>query len=185
MKKILLICLAALAVCSTSFAQSSILGTWFCEFTESGSNDEEKAKVSMAFSGTDQFTLSGTTFTRNMTMLMTIDGEGKGEAAGKKLNMTLTVKGSISGTWTYQDGILTLDPGKKAKPVIEVESDGLPGVIKAMLTPMIKKEIKEGLSEIDRSEVISITATELTLKDIPDPKSKDKSEPETTVYKRK
>lgn len=186
MKRILLVFIAALAVCSASFAQSSILGTWVLDISESGSQDDEKASVDMSIDATDIITLSASSsFTKNMTMTMALNAEGKEDAAGEKVNMTLTVKGSISGTWTYQDGILTLTPDKKAKPVIEVESDGLPGVAKAMLSPMIKKEVKAGLTEVDRSEVISITDTELTLKDIPDPKSKDKTEPETSVYKRK
>jgi len=186
MKRILLVCLAALAVCTISFAQNSILGTWTLDVSEKDSQDAEQASVDMAMSATDIITLSApSSFTRNIIMTLALEGEGKGEAAGQKLTMTLKVKGSITGSWTYQDGILTLTPDKKAKPVIEVESDGLPGVAKAMLSPMIKKEVKAGLTEVDRSEVISITDTELTLKDIPDPKSKDKTEPETSVYKRK
>jgi hypothetical protein len=99
--------------------------------------------------------------------------------------MKVTVKGSIKGTWTYVDGILSMVPDKKAKPNIEVESEGLPGIAKTLLVAPLKKEIKDALLEPEKEHVVSLTETEMVLREIPDPKKKDTAPVEDVTYKRK
>ena len=180
MKKLLIIMTVAL-MSMTSFAQNSIVGTWYAEDAHEGSSSEEGVNVDMSVTAYDEISFSTSTFQRKFSSVMLMDAVKD----GKKVPLSLTVKGSMKGTWSLSDGILTITPDKKAKPDLDVETEGFPGVVKAMLVGMMKKEVKDALVSEERYEVLSLSDTELKIKNIPDPKSKNQEAPEETVYKRK
>ena len=183
MKKTLFALFLALLFSSAAFGQASILGTWRTEFSESESGQEEDVSAEFSVKAFDEFTLSGNTYSRNFSMVMNISGESTKDT--QRLDMKVTVKGSIKGTWTYVDGILSMVPDQKAKPNIEVESEGLPGIAKTLLVAPLKKEIKDALLEPEKEHVVSLTETEMVLREIPDPKKKDTEPVEDVTYKRK
>ena len=180
MKKLFVLITVAL-MSLTSVAQNSIIGTWYAEESEKDSTSSEGVNVDMSMNATDEISFSSSTFQRKFACAILMDAEKD----GKRVPLSLTVKGSMKGTWSLADGILTITPDKKAKPELDVESEGFPGVVKAMVVGMLKKEVKNALVGEEKYEVVSLSATELKIKNIPDPKSKNQEAPEETVYKRK
>ena len=111
--------------------------------------------------GYDRITFTETTFSRTMTCNMTVKADTKESA----IDMVVKIKGSISGTWKKVGNIVTLTPGKKAKPSISVETENCPALIQALLVGPVKKELKEELRDEDELEILSISATQFVTND--------------------
>ena len=168
-----------------AFAQTPLVGTWIAQDSESQSDNTEGVDTDLDMTAIDTITLNAdNTYTDALQMDVTIDGSKE----GKSVTLTLQVLGSMNGTWTYKDNILTLTPDKKAKPKVTVKNDNFPALLRMMLVKPLTKETQNALKEVSSYQVLSVTANELTLKDYVDPSSKKKvkeQELETTVYKRK
>lgn len=178
--------LAILLVSIGGFAQDSsdLAGTWTANISEKEAESNDDADVEMGLEATDNLTFTGNNYSEKTVFVMTIAGTSK--KTSENVNMKLTVTGAIKGSWTLDGNVLTLTPDKKSKPVIDVQTSELPGMLKTLLVGPIKKELKSAIMEVSRYEVLSASATELVVKEIPDPKDKKASteEPETVTYKK-
>ena len=107
----------------------------------------------------------------------------------------------IVGSWTStdkesesasEDGVdadsqLVLTPDKKAKPKVEVKSDGFPAILKVLLINPLKSDLKKAIKETEYYSVISVSDKQLVLKDMDAPGTKKPSKPEdlkTQTYTR-
>ena len=184
MKRILLT-LVASAMCVVAFAQNPLVGTWvfFEKDSESGNTDGVDTDLDMTV--TDNLTINAD---NTYTEVLQMDVAMSGAKEGKTVTLSLTVVGSMNGAWTYEGNILTLTPDKKSKPKVTVKNDNFPALFRMMLVKPLTKEVQNGLKEVNTSQVLSVTANELTLKEYVDPSSKKKGkeeDPEIIVFKRK
>ena len=171
MKRILLTITAAL-LCLAAYAQAPITGTWVHKDADSCSNSKDGVEADMAMDFTNTITLKDD-HTYLQSAEATVSVEGRSE--DKTVELSMEINGSIDGTWTLADGILTLTPPKKAKPKVEVKSENFPALLRMMLVKPITKEVQNALKAEEKFQVISVTDKELTVKD----------GKETLVYSRK
>ena len=152
MKRILATLSLILAMALGAYAQS-LDGTWSASLAESESEDGADMKMT----GQDIITFSGSSFSRTMSVRCTIKAEA--------IDMIIKAKGSVSGTWKLSGNTLTLTPDKKAKPVFNIETENCPAIIETMIIGPLKKELKQDLKGEDELDIISISDTQIVVKD--------------------
>jgi len=180
--KRLILTFATAIFCLAAYAQIPITGTWEYYEQDSDSSSEDGVDTDMQMNATDLIVLKeDNSFDHSAKMEVVVQGKKD----GKVINFTLTITAAIDGSWTKEGDILTLTPGKKSKPKVDVKSENFPVLLRMMLVKPITKEITKAIKEVDTYQILSVTDKELTLKDVPDPKAKKEQKLETMVLKRK
>ena len=180
MKRILLT-LAGLFVAALTFAQS-LDGTWTATMSMEEKKDTADVSMTMSVTGYDTMVISGSSCTMKEKAVLTI-GAVKG---GEKVTMGATITGKVTGTIAREGDILVFTPVKKPKPEVTVETDNLPGILKALVVSPLKNEMAKDLKEPDRSRIVSISAQEMVLEEILTEKQIRKGQkPERATYRKK
>ncbi|MBR6002399.1 MAG: hypothetical protein IK045_06015 [Bacteroidales bacterium] len=186
MKRTILILAGILAAGVMAFAQS-IDGKW--AFSKDLSNDPEmagqaEAKVSVVLNlAGDRFTEALHMETRlTEAMLKQITGGAAGAA------FEIVADATFGGSYVLEGDIITMTPDKK-KPQINIKTNikGIPmgETLANAMTPSVQKSMQDEMDDSMRYQVISVTATELTLKNLPSDKQVARGETsETMVYTR-
>lgn len=179
MKRFLLT-LAGLFVAVLSFAQS-MDGTWIATISFDEKQDTADVNLTMSLTGYDTLVISGSSCTTSQKAILTLAATKEAET----VQMGATITGKISGTIAREGDILVFTPSKKAKPEVTVETENLPGLIKALLVNPLKKEMTKDLKDPDRSRIISVTAQEMVLEEILTEKEISKGvKPQRITYKK-
>ena len=180
MKRILLT-LAGLLGAALTFAQS-LDGTWTATMSMDEKKDTADVSMTMSVTGFDTMVISGSSCTIKEKAVLTISAVKGGE----KVTMGATVTGKVSGTVAREGEILVFTPAKKPKPEVTVETDNLPGILKALVVNPLKNEMAKDLKEPDRSRIVSISAQEMVLEEILTEKQIRKGKkPERMTYRKK
>lgn len=186
MKRTLLILAGILAAGVMAFAQS-VDGKW--AFTKDLSNDPDmagqaEAKVSVVLN------LNGGRFTEALHMETRLtEAALKAMTGGKEgCAFEITADATFGGSYVREDDIITMTPDKK-KPQIDIKTNikGIPmgETLAGAMTPSVQKSMQEEMEDSMKYQVISVTATELTLKNLPSDKQIARGETsETMVYTR-
>lgn len=182
--KRLIAAFAAVLVCLSALAQAPIVGSWTSTDKESESASEDGVDADIKMEGIDnlRFAADGTYF-HEMIAIVTIEGSKD----GKTMTMGMTLTASCTGSWDNAAGQLVLTPDKKAKPKVEVKSDGFPAILKVLLINPLKSELKKAIKETEYYKIISVSDKQLVLKDMDAPGTKKPSKPEdlkTQTYTR-
>lgn len=187
MKRIFLLMAGILAAGVMAFAQS-IDGTWV--LTRNLDDDPEMAGQAEAVVSVTM-TLGGGRFTEALHMETKLT-----EAALKQMTggqegavFEITADASFGGASSREGDILTLTPDKK-KPQVDIKTNikGIPmgDTIANAMKPSVQKNMEDEMDDTIRYQIISVTATELTLSDVLSDKEKKRGEKaETFVFKRK
>ena len=187
MKRIFLLMAGILAAGVMAFAQS-IDGTWV--LTRNLDDDPEMAGQAEAVVSVTM-TLGGGRFTEALHMETKLT-----EAALKAMTggqegavFEITADASFGGASSREGDILTLTPDKK-KPQVNIKTNikGIPmgDTIANAMKPSVQKNMEDEMDDTIRYQIISVTATELTLSDVLSDKDKKRGEKaETFVFKRK
>ena len=160
----------------------SLDGTWTASQSFNEKRDTADVSMKISLEGSETFIISGSSFTSIEKAIVNIAAAHEGE----DMTMGATVTGKISGTVTREGDVLTFTPAKKAKPEITVETENIPGILKAMLITPIKSEMNKSLKETDRARIISLSDNEMVLEEILTEKEiKKGTKPERTTFKKK
>jgi len=167
MKRILLVLITSLL--SLSAFSQSLTGKWESTEKETESEDDftmqVEARTDISFTGAN-------TFTEEARAVIIFTSEEK--------TMSMTITLSVPGKWEKSGNKLTMVPNPK-KISIETQADNVPGVIKTMIGGPVKSELKKELKKPQHYEIVSLTETTLTLKDLDE---KDDSEADYQVLTR-
>jgi hypothetical protein len=160
MKRILLT-LASLFVAALTFAQS-LDGVWTAKISMDEKKDTADVSMAMSVTGYDTMEISGSSCTTKQQAILTITGARDGET----VKMGATINGKVSGTIAREGDVLVFTPAKSPKPEVTVETENIPGVLKALLVNPLKSEMAKDLKEPGRTRIISLSAQEMVLEEI-------------------
>lgn len=145
----------------TTFAQTSLDGTWSFTQSEKEKDDDFEAEITITMDAT--YVFSGNTFNVDVHCVFDMHFDDGGI-------FTINVVGSHLGTYTKDNDVLTLVPDKRKKPQVDVSTsvDNVVGggFLKALLVGPFKKEISNEMKEVAKYRVLSISKNELVLEDI-------------------
>lgn len=179
MKRILLT-LAGLLMAALTFAQS-LDGTWTATMSMDEKKDTADVSMTMSVTGYDTMVISGSSCTTIEKAVVTISAIKDGQ----QVKMGATVTGKASGTIDREGDVLVFTPAKKPKPEVSVETENLPGILKALLINPLKSEMAKDMKEPDRSRIISLSAQEMVLEEILTEKEIRKGKkPERMTYRK-
>ena len=173
----------------TATAQT-INGTWTYTDKAKDKMEEQGAKGDMEMTSHVRFNFSGETFSQKVTAVATMKFKSKDKDGNpEEIDFVIEITCSNSGAMAYDGSTLVLTPAKGQKPKVEVTTnmDDMPGggIIKTMVVGPVKKSIIAELKEVQNYNVLSVTATELTLQDILTEKQiKKGAKAQTVVLKR-
>ena len=144
----------------TTFAQTSLDGTWSVKQTEKEVDEKQGAESTITMIAT--YVFSGNSYNVNVNCVVDISFD--------KGVLNVAAVGSHSGAIERNGNELTLVPDKRKKPLVEVttSADNVPGggIIKSLVVGPFKREITNGLKEVENYRIVSITRNELVLEDV-------------------
>lgn len=182
MKRILLTLAGILIAGVMAFAQS-IEGTW--HFSKDLSDDPELAGQAIAkFAVT--LNLGGTRFTEALHMETKLTEAALQQMTGGKSGAAFEIlaDASFGGDFSQEGDIITMTPDKK-KPQINIKTNiqNIPmgEMLANAMTPSVQKSMQEEMDDSMKYQVISVTATELTLKNLPSDKQVKRGEKSETI----
>ena len=144
----------------TAFAQTSLDGTWSVTQTEKEVDEKQGAESTITMVAS--YVFSGNNYNVKVNCVVDISFE--------KGVLNVAAVGSHSGAIERSGNNLTLVPDKRKKPQVDVttSADNVPGggIIKSLVVGPFKKEITNGLKEVENYRIVSITRNELVLEDI-------------------
>lgn len=164
MKRFLTFLSAVLLTGAFAFSQS-LEGRWTGTQFETSGNGEDILSMTAVYT----YTFTGNSY--NLYLDTTVD-MGITDVPPFQVLVTVT------GTWTREGDVLTFVPTKKPKPQVELRADGMPGILRAVIANPIKKDLVKELLDPESYEVLILTDTALSLKEIPS--AKDLKDPDFT-----
>ena len=165
MKRILVILAVVLLTGTLAYSQS-LEGRWTGTVYETTGEGDDVLSMTAVYT----YTLTGGDYT--LFLDTTVD---MGITDVPPFQVLVTV----SGTWTREGDVLTFVPRKKPKPQVELRADGMPGILRALIANPIKKDLVKELMDPESYEILILTDTALSLKEIPS--AKDLKDPDFTA----
>ena len=165
MKRILAVLTAVLLTGTLAFPQS-LEGRWTGTVYETTGEGDDVLSMTAVYT----YTLTGGDYT--LFLDTTVD-MGMTDVPPFQVLVTVT------GTWTREGDVLTFVPAKKPKPQVELRADGMPGILRAVIANPIKKDLVKELMDPESYEILILTDTALSLKEIPS--AKDLKDPDFTA----
>ena len=162
MKRILTLFAVVFLTGTLAFSQS-LEGRWTGSLFETSTEGDDVMSMTADYT----YTFTGNTY--NLFMDTTVD-------MGIPDVPPFQVLVTIVGTWTREGDVLTLVPARKPKPKAELRADGMPGILRAIIANPIKKDLVKELQDTESYEILILTDTALTLKELPS--AKDLKDPD-------
>ncbi|MBO7544980.1 MAG: hypothetical protein J6T02_05380 [Bacteroidales bacterium] len=182
MKRIFLILAGILVAGVMAFAQS-VEGNW--KYFKDLSNDPELAGQAIA-KVEILLNLGGARFTEDLHMETKLTEAALQQMTGGKSGAAFEIlaDASFGGDFSQEGDIITLTPDKK-KPQINIKTNiqNIPmgEMLANAMTPSVQKSMQEEMDDSMKYQVISVTATELTLKNLPSDKQVKRGEKSETI----